>query len=583
MMIPEDKVAEVRERAGIVEVVSDYLSLKRSGTNFQGLCPFHGEKTPSFNVNPARGIFHCFGCGVGGNAITFVMKMEGISFPEAVKLLAKRYGVTIEERPLTGAEKKRQDEKSRDLKILALATGYYGNLLQRGAEGEAGRRYLAGRQVAPEIYAPYRLGFAGSGWDGLASYLRQQGIPLEQVEKLGLIRPKSSGKGYYDLFRNRLIFTIANVHGEPIGFGGRVLDDSLPKYINSPESAVYAKSEVLFGIDLAKQAMREERSAIIVEGYFDHLALYKAGIRNAVATCGTALTAGHVQVLRRYAERVYLLFDGDSAGQKATIRGMELLLTEGVPCFVIEMPAGDDPDSFLAKHAAAEFAELVARARPALDYFLRRLVATEDTATVAGKKAVIDQSRPMLEKLADLRERNLYLRELERLLDMEPGALGGKVERRDALPAKPLAERREADPVLSILAILARYPQIAADFRNCQAMELLPPELQPVATQLLAAAASGSAVDFAALLAPLGEGEIGRRLAALLMDDSHLVEVDPQRALADLCKSLERRALKDMDAKSLRLELVQLDSDSPRYWEIMTALNNLRNRKSQLS
>ncbi len=579
-MIPDDKIAEVRERAGIVEVVSDYISLKKSGANYLGLCPFHGEKTPSFNVNPARGIFHCFGCGVGGNAVTFVMKMEGISFPEAVKLLAKRVGVVIEDRLPTPAEKRRLDEKEQQLAIVAMAAEYYTGLLQRGESGEPGRRYLAGRGVEADIIAPYRLGYASEQWDGLARHLRQRGGSLEQAERLGLIKPKSSG-GYFDLFRNRLIFTIANVHGQPIAFGGRVLDDSLPKYINSPESPVYNKSETLFGIDLARQAMREQKSALIVEGYFDHLALYRAGFRNVVATCGTALTAGHLQVIRRYAERIYLLFDADSAGRKATFRGMELVLEAQLPCFVVEMPAGEDPDSFLAGHSADEFRAILAKARPALDFYLRDLLSGNETGTVAGKKAVIDQFSQMVKKLADSRERNLYLHELERILDMDPGSLTGG-ERRQTSPAAASAERRVADPALSLLALLARYPEIAAEFRSAGVEALLPQDLRPLAAKLLECLERGAGVDFSSLLAPLAETELGRRLAGLFMDDAHLSDMDPYRALQDYRRALEKQSLQQMDAKSLRRELQCLDSDSPRYMEIMAALNDLRNKKSQL-
>jgi len=580
-MIPEEKIAEVRERAGIVEVVSDYISLKKSGANYLGLCPFHGEKTPSFNVNPARGIFHCFGCGVGGNAVTFVMKMEGISFPEAVKLLAKRVGVTIEERLPTAAEKRRLDEKEQQLAIVAMAAEYYAGLLLRDRAGEPGRHYLAGRGVESEIITPYRLGYASEQWDGLSRYLRQRGVPLEQVERLGLIKPKSSGSGYYDLFRNRLIFTIANVHGQPIAFGGRVLDDSLPKYINSPESPLYNKSETLFGIDMARQAMREQRAVIIVEGYFDHLALYRAGIRNVVATCGTALTSGHLQVIKRYAERIYLLFDADSAGRKATFRGMELVLDEQLPCFVVEMPAGDDPDSFLASHSAEEFNGLLAKARPALDYCLRDLLSRNDTGTVAGKKAVIDAFRPLVQKLADSRERNLYVSELERVLDMEPGSLT-RGERTQARPAVAATERRVSDPALSLLALLARYPEIAAEFRAAAVEELLPQDLRPLAAKLLECIETGAGVDFSALIAPLAETELGRALTGVLMDDSHLADIDPHRALQDYRRALEKQSLQQLDAKSLRRELQYLDSDSPRYMEIMAALNDLRNKKSQL-
>ena len=581
-MIPDEKIAEVRERAGIVEVISDYISLKKSGANFQGLCPFHGEKTPSFNVNPSRGIFHCFGCGEGGNAITFVMKMEGISFPEAVKLLAKRVGVEIDDRPPTLSEMKRKDEKEQQLGIIAAAAGYYARLLRDDPAGDAGRRYLAGRGVEGEVISSYRLGYASDRWDGLAAFLKQKGVSPEQVEKLGLIKSKSSG-GYFDLFRNRLIFTIANVHGQPIGFGGRVLDNSLPKYINSPESPVYLKSEVLFGIDLARQSMREQRSAIIVEGYFDHLALYRSGIKNVVATCGTALTKGHLLVLRRYADKLYLLFDGDSAGKKATFRAMELLLAEQVPCHVIELPAGDDPDSYLAKHSAEEFGELLHRALPALDYYLRDLVSQEDTGTVAGKKAVVDRFKPLLLKLADPVERDLYLRELSRLLAIDIRTLGAGMSAAQPKSATSMPARPGAGTAESIVALLFRYPEIVSEFNSSDVAGLLPPVLREVASRIVAAAAKNELIEYDAIIGQAAERDELRMLAALLVDDAHLADIDPHKAFRDFSRALERETLKMTDVKSLQRELQQLDSESPRYREILELLDRLRNRKSQLS
>ena len=581
-MIPDEKIAEVRERAGIVEVISDYISLKKSGANFQGLCPFHGEKTPSFNVNPGRGIFHCFGCGVGGNAVTFVMKMEGISFPEAVKLLAKRVGVEIEERLPTASEVRRKSEKEEQLKIISHAADYYHSRLQlNDPEGGAARSYLAGRGIGAEIFTPYRLGYASERWDGLANFLKQKGIPLEQVEKLGLIKRKSSGGGYFDLFRNRLMFTIADVHGQPIGFGGRVLDNSLPKYINSPESPLYQKSDVLFGADLAKQSMREERSAVIVEGYFDHLALYMAGVRNAVATCGTALTRGHLQLVRRYAEKVYLLFDSDSAGRKATLRAMELLLAEQMPCFVIELPEGDDPDSYLAKHSAEEFTELIKRSRPALDYYLRELVSKEDTGTVAGKKAVVDQFKPFLQKLTDPVERGLYLRELARLLSVEVRALGMESSVAGSKAQKGSPQRTVVGAAESLVALLFRYPAIAAEFRSLGTEDLLPSGLRDAAAKIIEAALKGGSIEPTEIIEADGDG--ANPLAALLIDDAHLEDIDPYKALYDFSRALKRETLKMADAKSLQRELLNLDYDSPRYREILTTLNDLRNRKSQLS
>lgn len=579
-MIPDEKIAEVRERAGIVEVISDYISLKRSGANFQGLCPFHGEKTPSFNVNPGRGIFHCFGCGVGGNAVTFVMKMEGISFPEAVKLLAKRVGVEIEERQSTPAEVRRKSLKDEQLKIIAAAAGYYSRLLLSGSEGAAARKYLTGRGVNEDIFAAYRLGCASDKWDGLANFLKQSTVSLDLAEKLGLIKRKSSGGGFFDLFRSRLMFTIADVHGQPIGFGGRVLDESLPKYINSPESPLYQKSAVLFGIDLAKQSMREERAAVIVEGYFDHLALFRAGIRNAVATCGTALTTGHLQLLKRYAEKIYLLFDSDSAGKKATLRAMELLLSEQMPCFVIELPAGDDPDSYLTKHSAGEFIERLQVAKPALDYYLHELLAAEDTGTVAGKKAVSDQFRPFVQKLTDPVERDLYLKELARLLAVDVRTFGSD-RRGDVHAARSSSPRSAVNPADYLVALLCRYPEIAAEFRSSGTEELLPGGLREVAAKIIDAAAQGDKIELADILA--ANNPALKTLAALLVDDAHLEDIDAAKAFHDFRKALERETLKLTDAKSLQRELLQLDYNSPRYREILEILNDLRTRKSQLS
>lgn len=583
-MIPEEKIAEVRERAGIVEVISDYISLKKSGANFQGLCPFHGEKTPSFNVNPSRGIFHCFGCGVGGNALTFVMKMEGISFPEAVKLLAKRVDVEIEDRQASPMELRRKDENEQHLAIVALAAGYYANILGNDTAGEAGRRYLAGRGIDRSLFVPYRLGYASESWDGLTTFLKQRIASLEQAEKLGLIKRKSSGSGYFDLFRNRLIFTIANIYGQPIGFGGRVLDNSLPKYINSPESTIYVKSDVLFGADLAKQTMRELRSAVIVEGYFDHLAIYRAGIKNVVATCGTALTRAHLQIVRRYADKVFLLFDADNAGVKATLRAMELILAEQMSCYVIELPQGEDPDSFLAQYTVEKFSELLDRARPALDYFLRMLVSEEETGNVAGKKKVADRFRDMLQKVADPVERDLYTRELARVLSVDIRALGKLGMNAETAQGKAVVLRSSVGVAESLIALLFRYPEISDEFRKTGAAEFLSPELQTVADKIMAATAAGDEPDCAWIIDAAEASQQMRSLAALLVDDSHLADIDdPGRALNDYCKSLEREALKTNNTKSLRNELLRLDSDSPRYWEILESLNSLRNRKSQLS
>jgi DNA primase len=585
-IIPDEKVNEVRERASIVEVVADYVSLRKSGANYQGLCPFHGEKTPSFNVNPARGIFHCFGCGVGGNAITFIMKVEGLSFPDAVKFLAKRVGVTIEERPPTPQEQRRLDEREALYRVNELAAVFYRRVLKEEPAGEAGRRYLERRGVDEATAEAYRLGFAPDRWDALTRHLEQKKVPLGTVETLGLIRRKEGG-GYYDTFRNRLLFTIADAQGRPIGFGGRVLDDSLPKYINSPESPVYRKSEVLFGVNLARQAMREEGGAIVVEGYFDHLALYQAGVRHAVATCGTALTGEHLKLLQRYAGKVYTLFDSDSAGRKATCRAMELFLDGALPAFAIELPSGEDPDSFLKKEGSGAFADRLAKARPIFEWFFRHVVRETNVGTVEGKVSVVEELAPRLKKIGNPVERDLYQKEIARVLGINERALarkigGAAVAAGEFAPSQRGTKKSGTGTEDMLLALMGKYPEVAGKVAAYGVANLFPAEFLPVAEAIIAQSGEGGGIDWGLILDRVTSPEERSRLAALFVDERHLEEIDPAKAFEECRQTRERTLLKEQDQKALQRELAQLDSDSERYWEIMRTLNALRKKKSQL-
>lgn len=582
-MIPDDKVQEVRERAAIQDVVADYVSLKKSGANYLGLCPFHGEKTPSFNVNPARAIFHCFGCGVGGNVISFIMKMEGLTFPEAVKFLAKRVGVTIEEHPPTPQEKRRLDEREDLYRITELAVRFYRRILKEEPSGETGRRYLERRGVDEATAETYRLGFAPDKWDSLTRHLEKQKASLETAEKLGLLRKRDNG-GYYDLFRNRLLFTIADPYGKPVGFGGRVLDDTLPKYINSPESPIYHKSEILFGVDLAKQAMREKGTAIIVEGYFDHLALYQAGVRDVVATCGTALTSGHLKLLQRYAGKVYTLFDSDSAGKKATFRAMELFLEGGVPASVVELPTGEDPDSFLRKEGNAAFAARVAKARPIFDFFIRDQVSSHDTGSVEGKVKVVEELAPHLRKISNLVERDLYLREIARVLGINERTLAKKIGGTTVTTAEFVPQRektrRRADTEDMLLALMGKYPEVAGKVAEYGVANLFSPGLVPVADAILAQMREGRDVDWGLLLDQVEAPEERSRLASLFVSDAHLEGINALEMFDGLCKSKEKEALRKI--KYLSRELDKEEYGSPRYQEIQEEIKELCIKKSQL-
>jgi len=586
-IIPEDKINEVKERASILEIVSDYVSLRKAGANYQGICPFHGEKTGSFNVSPARGIFHCFGCGVGGNAITFVMKMEGISFPEAVKFLAKRVGVIIEDRPQTPSEKRRSDEKELLYRINEQAAKFYRRLLLNDPAGEKGRQYLEQRGVDSATSEAYRIGFAPDKWDSLTRYLEQQKAPLEVAEKLGLIK-RSEGGRYYDAFRNRLLFVITDLHGRPIGFGGRVLDDSLPKYINSPESPVYRKSDVLFGLNMSRHAIREKGNGIIVEGYFDHLALYQAGIKNVIATCGTALTAGHIKLLKRYAGKVYTLFDGDNAGRKATLRSMELFLDEALPASVIELPTEDDPDSFLKRAGKDSFADHQARAKPIFEFFFTELLNRHDSSTVEGKVGIVEALTPGMMKIANPLEKELYIKEISRKLGVDLHQMRKKIGRLPVsgadLVAQPGKNRlnKSNSSEETLISLMGKYGSVIKRIREDGAANLFSPDLLPVAEAIINQSVADSGVDYAQILEQVGSEEERGRLAAIFMNDDHLEEIDADKAFEQCRISRNRARLKANDARELKLELARLDSDSERYWEILKELDVLRNRKSQL-
>lgn len=577
-MIPEEKVREVRERAPIVEVISEYMSLRKSGGNYQGLCPFHGEKTPSFNVNPARGIFHCFGCGTGGNVVTFVMRIEGVSFPQAVRLLAKRVGVEIPERPLSQEEKREQDEVELFYRINEIAGEYYRRVLEVDEVGAAGRAYLAHRGVDSPTASVYRMGFAPPGWDGLAKHLQHKGVAPEQAEKLGLLRRRDGG-GFYDTFRNRLLFTISDLHGRTIGFGGRVMDDSLPKYINSPESPVYRKSEVLFGLDLAKKGMREKGSAIIVEGYFDHLALYRAGFTNVVATCGTALTPSHLKLLKRYAEKVYMLFDGDAAGRKATVRSLDLFLEGDFPACVVRLPIEDDPDTLLRREGAAGFAPLLEKAPPIFEFFFKDLLTELDIRTVEGKLAFDREVKPRLLKMQNPLERALYEKEIGKILGVERATL------RKTLGGAPLAvapsqkKRETAGTQEVLLALMVKFSEVTSKVIDYGADRLFSGEALKVADTILAQTAQGG-VDVPTLLEGIESLEERARISSLFVEDAHLEDIDPLKAFEQCRQSLERGALKGV--KALARELALVEPDSPRYEELLAEIERLRNKKANL-
>jgi len=584
-----DTVREIAERLSIAEIIGEYVSLKRSGSNFLGLCPFHGEKTPSFNVNPAREIFHCFGCGAGGDIFSFVMKIEGISFPEALRKLAARAGVAIEDRPLTDAEKQLKTERDQQRAIMLLTAQHYRETLTRQPEGAVARSYLQEREVDPETAAAYGLGYAPERRDTLIQLLRAKGLPLEQAEQLGIIR--RGDRGWYDLLHHRLIFPIRDKQGQPIGFAGRVLDNSLPKYINSPESPLYRKSSVLFGVDLALRDIRQSGTAIIVEGYFDHLALYRAGIRNALATCGTALTDGHISLLKKHAQRVCLLFDGDNAGRKATVRAMELCLEQALPVYVINLPQGEDPDSLLQKHGVEAFNQRVAAAKPAFEQFLHWLLAKTPADSIDQRVRLMDEIIPRFQRIKDPVERDLYQKEICRLLGVDLQAFRRRLagQRDQQQPAaqrqtatKPAAETIARDSTQeTMLGLLAAYPEARLEIRTLDLQQLFDQQHLPLAQAILAAGeGEHDGPLWPEVLARLEQEQQKELVARLLIQDQHLAGIDWRAALRQCLKRQKQGETRGL--KQIALKLATLPEDSEEYQELLKTADQLRNQKSAL-
>jgi DNA primase len=390
-----------------VGLISQYVPLKAAGASFKGLCPFHSEKTPSFHVNPERQIFHCFGCGQGGDAFKFLMLYEKLSFVEAIEQLASRAGLEVPRS--TRASRREDEERTILLKLHDEAAVYFRNQLFESKDGAKALGYLQKRGLTRETLTEHGFGWAPEAWSGLLDHLSRRGAKPEHVERAGLAVPRKSGSGFYDRFRGRVMIPIRGEAGRIIAFGGRILGPGEPKYLNSPESSIYNKSSVLYGFDRAKEAIRREGFAILMEGYLDCLQAYQAGIGQAVACCGTSLTKGHARLLRRYAERVVVNFDPDSAGERAARRSIDVLLEEGFEVRVLRLPQGEDPDSFLLKHGGDRYRELLSKALSLVDFLIAEAGKRYDVGDPRGKAAFLNDVLPVIGKIPNRVERIAYI------------------------------------------------------------------------------------------------------------------------------------------------------------------------------
>lgn len=484
--ISEDKITEIKNRADILDIISESVLLKKAGRNYIGLCPFHSEKTPSFTVSPDKQIYYCFGCGEGGNIFSFLMKLEGLTFPESARLLARRYGIDIPSRSLTPAQKQQMSEKERLLAINQMTGEFYRNCLMQNTAGIPARDYLAERGLAKDTCQRFEIGFAPDGWEHLVRFFMMKRIPLPLAEKSGLIVARKPKQGFYDRFRNRIIFPIHDAGGRIIGFGGRVMDDRLPKYLNSPESIVYNKSKSLYGLHLAKQACRASETVYIVEGYLDLIKLHQAGINNTVATLGTALTEEHIRLLRGYARKAVLVFDSDNAGVRAAHRGVALFMRFEMDAKVMVLPQGHDPDTFVTEYGYEEFLRYADNAASMIRFLLDAAV-DKYGLSIEGKIRILKEMQQPLSAIRDDVARLLYVRDLAERIGVDESEVIKKIRSAPAVGAgrrtmrsDPASESRRASGgsvqakgdrlERQLIVMMLQYPEIIPEIGRSNLM-----------------------------------------------------------------------------------------------------------------
>ncbi|HEV2208251.1 MAG TPA: DNA primase [Verrucomicrobiae bacterium] len=588
MLISEAVREQIRAASDIVDVIGGYLPLKRAGANFTALCPFHREKTPSFNVNPHLQIFHCFGCHKGGDVFKFVMEFEAIDFVEAVRRLAERARIPLEFERGAGEQQSRH-LKEQLLQVHEQITQRWQTALTNEAGGQAAREYLARRGVSEEAIKLFRLGYAPEAWDDTVNWSRSKSYDLPLIEKAGLILKKEGTDRYYDRFRGRLMFPICDEQGRVVGFSGRLLtaDAKAAKYVNSPETPIFTKSKIFYGLDKSKRALLESEYAVVCEGQLDLIACYMAGVQNIVAPQGTAFTSEHARILKRYASEVVLCFDSDDAGQNAAVRALDHLLAAGLAVRVAVVPAPHDPDSFIKQWGGDAFRELVERAEGFFDYYLNRLCAGNEISTDKGRLAVLRAMAEAVQKTGNLVLIDKYAQKTALRLGVSPESVRREFAKSkahievDPVPAElPGPTLAPPSPIeFWLLKLLLLHEDLVA-----WAAEHLDPGwiahdgVRATVSRRLAAQRDGTWTTLPAFLAQCGSAELENLVTEAVSEKKPLRNTAQQ--LADIALRL-RNDMIDRQVKALMQRAGQAQPGEPGQAELGSEFQRLKELKKQ--
>jgi DNA primase len=559
-MISQDKIAEIRRRASIVEVISDHVTLKKAGRNYMGLCPFHAEKTPSFTVSEEKGIYHCFGCQSGGGVFHFLMNYDHLTFPEAVERVARRYGIALE---YSGARGGAQGagERERLYRINERVAHHYHQILFSHPEGRRALEYLKGRGVDDAAAGKFLLGYAPQGGSNLARLFQQEKISSADACRLGLIGQRQVGK-FYEKFFARVIFPIVNPGGKVVAFGARVLNEGLPKYLNSSETPLFHKSSTLYGLDQAKEGIRKADRVVVVEGYLDVIALSQHDMAYAVATLGTALTADHVRVLSRYTKTMIALFDGDDAGRKAAARSFEIFVEAGLLGQAAFLPKGDDPDTFVRSRGKASLEALLDRAVPLADYFFSWLEQRYGR-TLEGKSQIAAEVSRLLAKMSNAFEADLLARRAVDMLGIRedllrrtaaPPRTAGSARRGDGPRALNPPASRDDVGERSLVSLMLRSPAVVETLaREPETRQWFDPKWGAVVDHALAQWRAHGQIDISSLLESLPADQAAE-MTALSLARENLTDAECGRMAEDCFSHLRRKHLKGVE-RELRLAI----------------------------
>lgn len=569
----EDFVERVRERTDIYSVASHYVQLTQKNGRFWGCCPFHSEKTASFSVSPDKGLFYCFGCQTGGDAFKFLSLIENISYFEAVKLQAQRLGIDLPAKKSSPEEERRLREKKSLFKINELAQDFYHECLIKTARGEVGRKYLEARGITAETIETFKLGWATDDWDNLLTNLTRRGFSPEQLEKVGLIIRRKNSSGYFDRFRGRVMIPINDIFGHTVGFGGRILTDATetsPKYLNSPETEIFNKGTLLFGLDKSNREISKASAAVVVEGYMDAISLYSAGIKNVVATLGTSFTPEHAKLILKYARKIFFCYDSDEAGQRATLRALPIVQAEGAEVFVIKVPDGKDPDEFIRKHGKAAFDELINNAATLINYRVNYILTRADTSTLNRKMTALREILPVVAGVKDKTLYNEYIKDISSKLALDENIARNVLQRysareqnRPAEKNSPVKKKSEPRNNLEsaikesceiILRMLWQEDDMLDYVLTELPQEVFGKEQKEILSRLEHCSNEGRKLDLASAAKELSE-EAYNELTRILMSGSDEPRKEEVKLFDDAIKVLRRFALQ----KKFRMLLAQAD------------------------